>query len=86
MSTDEQTILKTEVHASIGMTIEVRNDDGTSSWLKSDVGLNVHVGPGFPEPHNLKNIMQAQVLAAMEGSRDQIDLLVEQVNKEIERR
>jgi hypothetical protein len=68
------------------MSIEVRNEDGSSSWLKSDVGLNVHIGPGFPSQEMLSDVLRAQSLAAMHGSSDQIDLLVEQVNKEIERR
>jgi hypothetical protein len=76
---DQQRIYKTEIDASIGMSIQTPQGD----WVKSNVRLCTHIGPGFPDDAMLSAVLHNQVLKAYEGCADQIQLLVSKLNTEV---
>ena len=73
---DAPKIIKTEVEAYIGMSIQTADGD----WIKSGVTLNSHIGPGYPPEDMLKDVLRTQVANAYEGCADQVDLLVNKIN------
>jgi hypothetical protein len=73
-----QRIFKTEVDASIGFSVQTPDGD----WVKSNVRLCTHIGPGFPSDAMLSKVLTVQVSKAYEGSADQIALLVSKLNSE----
>ena len=77
MSDEQQGIIKVEVEAYIGMSIQTEDGD----WIKSGVRLNTHIGPGFASPETLKSVLNYSVLQAYEGCADQTDLLVSKINQ-----
>lgn len=73
---DAQRVLSTRVTCQIGFSIQ---DPVSGNWEKSDVSISSEVGPGYPSPQTMHNVIHQQMDDAVSGCDEQIEILAKRI-------
>lgn len=70
-----QEVYKTNVRCEIGFSIQ----DQRGNWEKSTVSIASDIGPGYPEPMFLEQVLKQQIDDAANACNEQIENIAKKI-------
>ena len=82
-SAPAQGVYKTTVTVEVGYSVQ---DQRTGDWVKPVVSIATEVGPGYPSPAMLGQLLRQQLSDAVSGCDDAIERMAQAVVEETRRK